>query len=141
MRRLGSYAERRTSSRRKRCRAFRQLHPADLLPRRSGFPCLPDRSQKRGPPFTRTRLHLFSSSGTTTSSPPTAGGDMRTALVLGGGGVPGVAYHAAVLAALENDLGWDARSAQVIVGTSAGAIVGSLPRAGARPLDPAGLPV
>jgi hypothetical protein len=45
--------------------------------------------------------------------------------VLGGGGLAGQAYHAAVLAALEHDLGWDPRTAAVIVGTSAGAITGA----------------
>jgi len=41
----------------------------------------------------------------------------RVGLVLGAGGLTGVAYLAACLAALENDLGWDARSADLIVGT------------------------
>jgi NTE family protein len=52
---------------------------------------------------------------------------MRVALVLGGGGVIGLAYHAAALAAIEHDLGWDPRSADVVVGTSAGSFLG-LPR-------------
>ena len=51
-------------------------------------------------------------------------------LVLGAGGVVGQAYHAGVLAMLEHDYGWDPRSADVIVGTSAGAITGSLLRVG-----------
>jgi NTE family protein len=51
-------------------------------------------------------------------------------LVLGAGGVVGQAYHSGVLAALENDWRWDARSVDVIVGTSAGAITGGLLRAG-----------
>jgi NTE family protein len=51
-------------------------------------------------------------------------------LVLGAGGVVGQAYHAGVLAALENDLGWDPRDTDVIVGTSAGAITGMLLRSG-----------
>ena len=50
-------------------------------------------------------------------------------LVLGAGGVVGQAYHAGVLAALEHDCGWDPRTAQVIVGTSAGSITGTLLRA------------
>jgi NTE family protein len=54
----------------------------------------------------------------------------RIGLVLGAGGVVGQAYHAGVLAALEHDWGWDARGADVIVGTSAGSITGSLLRAG-----------
>ena len=51
-------------------------------------------------------------------------------LVLGAGGVVGQAYHAGVLAMLEHDYGWDPRTADVIVGTSAGAITGSLLRVG-----------
>lgn len=54
----------------------------------------------------------------------------RIGLVLGAGGVVGQAYHAGVLAALEHDYGWDPRTAEVIVGTSAGSITGSLLRAG-----------
>jgi len=50
-------------------------------------------------------------------------------LVLGAGGVVGQAYHAGVLAALEHDCGWDPRTAEVIVGTSAGSITGTLLRA------------
>jgi NTE family protein len=51
-------------------------------------------------------------------------------LVLGAGGVVGQAYQAGVLAALEHDFGWDPRSADVIVGTSAGSITGTLLRTG-----------
>lgn len=54
----------------------------------------------------------------------------RVGLVLGAGGVVGQAYHAGVLAALEHDYGWDPRSAEVIVGTSAGSITGTLLRQG-----------
>ncbi len=54
----------------------------------------------------------------------------RTGLVLGAGGVVGQAYHAGVLAALQHDRGWDARNADVIVGTSAGSITGALLRSG-----------
>ncbi len=42
----------------------------------------------------------------------------------------GQAYHSGVLAALEHDLGWDPRTAEVIVGTSAGSITGTLLRSG-----------
>jgi NTE family protein len=51
-------------------------------------------------------------------------------LVLGGGGVPGIAFHAGTLLAIETDFGWDPRRSDVIVGTSAGSIVGALLRAG-----------
>jgi NTE family protein len=54
----------------------------------------------------------------------------RIGLVLGAGGVVGHAYHAGVLAALEEATGWDPRDAEVIAGTSAGSAVGSLLRAG-----------
>ena len=59
----------------------------------------------------------------------------KVGLVLGGGGVVGQAYHAGVLSALEHDVGWDPREADVIVGTSAGAIVGTLLRGGVAPSD------
>jgi NTE family protein len=57
--------------------------------------------------------------------PPTP----RIGLVLGAGGVVGHAYHAGVLDGLGDATGWDPRHAEVIVGTSAGSVVGSLLRA------------
>jgi NTE family protein len=54
----------------------------------------------------------------------------RVGLVLGAGGTVGQAYHAGVLAALEHDLDWDPRTADVIVGTSAGSVTGALLRVG-----------
>jgi NTE family protein len=51
-------------------------------------------------------------------------------LILGGGGASGAAFHAGTLLALELDLGWSPQRADVIVGTSAGSIVGGLLRAG-----------
>ncbi|MGH8978222.1 MAG: patatin-like phospholipase family protein [Acidimicrobiia bacterium] len=65
----------------------------------------------------------------------------RIGLVLGGGGAVGAAYHAGALAALEQDLGWDARTAHVIVGTSAGAIAGTLLRMHVPPSDLAAMTV
>jgi NTE family protein len=59
----------------------------------------------------------------------------RIGLVLGGGGASGLAFHAGVLWALHHDLGWDARTADIIVGTSAGSIVGALLRSGVSPED------
>jgi len=56
-------------------------------------------------------------------------------LVLGAGGVVGHAFHAGVLAALTEATGWDPREADVIVGTSAGSVVGALLRAGASAPD------
>ncbi len=55
-------------------------------------------------------------------------------LVLGAGGVVGGAYHAGALAALA-EAGWDARSADLIVGTSAGSICAAALRAGLAPRD------
>lgn len=66
---------------------------------------------------------------------------MRTGLVLGAGGLVGQAYHAGVLAALELDLGWDPRSADVIVGTSAGSLVASALRLGLPAEDLAAMAV
>jgi NTE family protein len=61
---------------------------------------------------------------------PTVNPGPRVGLALGAGGVTGAAYLAGALAALENDLGWDARGADAIVGTSAGALIGALLRSG-----------
>jgi NTE family protein len=47
----------------------------------------------------------------------------------------GLAYHAGALAGLAHDLGWDPRSADVVVGTSAGSVAGTLLRAGAPAHD------
>ncbi|HTK15054.1 MAG TPA: patatin-like phospholipase family protein, partial [Acidimicrobiia bacterium] len=59
----------------------------------------------------------------------------RIGLVLGAGGAVGHAFHAGVLAALADHTGWDARDAEVVVGTSAGSLVGALLRAGLSPAD------
>jgi pimeloyl-ACP methyl ester carboxylesterase/predicted acylesterase/phospholipase RssA len=59
----------------------------------------------------------------------------RIGLVLGAGGATGHAFHIGVLSALEEVTGWDPRTADVIVGTSAGAIIGALLRAGMSPRD------
>lgn len=57
---------------------------------------------------------------------------MRTpfGLVLGAGGTVGLAYHAGVLRALEEVGGVVANDASLVVGTSAGAVVGAYLRAG-----------
>jgi NTE family protein len=55
--------------------------------------------------------------------------------------VIGLAYHAAALAAMEHDLGWDPRSADVIVGTSAGSVIGALLRRGVPASDLAAVTV
>jgi NTE family protein len=59
----------------------------------------------------------------------------RVGLVLGAGGIVGQAYHAGVLAALEADLGWDPRTADLTVGTSAGSITATLLRGGVSARD------
>ncbi len=55
-------------------------------------------------------------------------------LVLGAGGVAGGAWHGAVLAALA-ERGWDARRADLVVGTSAGSGVAAALRLGVPPTD------
>ena len=54
----------------------------------------------------------------------------KVGLVLGGGGIAGFAYMTTTLTVLQQATGWDPRSAEVIVGTSAGANVGGLLRGG-----------
>jgi len=49
--------------------------------------------------------------------------------------VTGGAFHAGVLSALADVCGWDARTAEVIVGTSAGSVTGAVLRAGLPPAD------
>lgn len=55
---------------------------------------------------------------------------VRRGLVLGCGGVAGAAWSIAVLAELERQLGWRAGDAQVLIGTSAGAVLAALLGAG-----------
>jgi NTE family protein len=57
------------------------------------------------------------------------------ALVLGAGGVVGHAFHVGVLNALAGEFGWDARQARLVIGTSAGSVVGASLRAGLNPAD------
>ncbi len=59
----------------------------------------------------------------------------RVTVVLGAGGPVGHAFHAGLLDALSEGLGWDAREAHLVVGTSAGAQVGALLRAGMSGAD------
>jgi NTE family protein len=55
---------------------------------------------------------------------------VRFGLVLGAGGVVGMSYHAGVLHALSEVGGLDPASADLIVGTSAGSVMGALLRSG-----------
>lgn len=57
------------------------------------------------------------------------------ALVLGAGGAVGAAYHAGVVAALHDVSGFDARDADLVVGTSAGSGIAASLRAGLAPAD------
>jgi NTE family protein len=59
----------------------------------------------------------------------------RTGLVLGGGGLLGAAWTMGALAALERETGWDPRTADVILGTSAGSVVAALLGFGASTAD------
>lgn len=81
------------------------------------------------------------SSGSTPGRPGGPGtpgapdGRLRVALVLGGGGLTGTAFHAGVVRALADAGGWDARSADLVVGTSAGSTTAAVLRAGLSPSD------
>jgi NTE family protein len=62
---------------------------------------------------------------------PIASSDSRRfALVLGAGGAVGLAYHAGTLRALEKVAGVDPRSADLVIGTSAGSVIGARLRRG-----------
>lgn len=54
----------------------------------------------------------------------------RIGLALGGGGIAGYAFHAGVLGAIQEKTGWDPRTAEVMVGTSAGSGIVGLLRGG-----------
>ena len=58
---------------------------------------------------------------------------MKVGLVLGAGGVMGGAWLTGGLAALCDETGWDPETADVIVGTSAGSMIGSLIGTGVPP--------
>src|SRR3979490_1651584 len=58
---------------------------------------------------------------------------MRVGLVLGAGGVMGGAWITGGLHALATETGWDPAAADYIVGTSAGAMMGSLLASGVPP--------
>src|SRR5919107_4165856 len=58
---------------------------------------------------------------------------MKVGLVLGAGGVVGAAWLIGALEALEAETGWDASTADHIIGTSAGSVVGALIADGIAP--------
>ncbi|MGH9297830.1 MAG: patatin-like phospholipase family protein, partial [Acidimicrobiales bacterium] len=60
---------------------------------------------------------------------------MSIALVLGAGGLVGIAHHIGVLNALEEELGLSEEQVSLVVGTSAGSAVASYLRSGWLPSD------
>lgn len=58
---------------------------------------------------------------------------MRIGLVLGAGGVVGGSWLTGALEALESETGWTSSEADIIVGTSAGSVVGALTAQGLSP--------
>src|SRR3954462_4713486 len=58
---------------------------------------------------------------------------MKVGLVLGAGGVVGAAWLIGALEALAAETGWDPSSADYVVGTSAGSVVGALIAEGIAP--------
>jgi NTE family protein len=56
-------------------------------------------------------------------------------LVLSAGGAPGRAYHAGTLAGIQAVTGWDARTADLVIGTSAGSQAAAFVRGGLSPAD------
>jgi NTE family protein len=58
---------------------------------------------------------------------------MRVGLVLGAGGVVGASWLIGALEAVQSETGWDPSGADMIVGTSAGAVVGALTAEGIPP--------
>jgi NTE family protein len=59
----------------------------------------------------------------------------RVGLVLGAGGITGIAWLAGAVRALEEHTGWEASSADILAGTSAGAVVATVLAAGHDPCD------
>jgi NTE family protein len=60
----------------------------------------------------------------------------RVGLVLGGGGITGGAFHFGALFALRLATGWDPARADVIIGTSSGAVAAAITRSGHLDLEP-----
>src|SRR3954452_24795840 len=58
---------------------------------------------------------------------------MKVGLVLGAGGVTGGSWLTGALYALVEETGWDPGSADIVVGTSAGSVVGTIIAAGGVP--------
>ncbi|MEV4614059.1 patatin-like phospholipase family protein [Kitasatospora sp. NPDC049258] len=64
-----------------------------------------------------------------------AGDGPRRGLVLGGGGMLGAAWTVGALCAVEEITGWRPGSAEVLLGTSAGALLSALLAAGVQPAE------
>jgi NTE family protein len=64
---------------------------------------------------------------------------VTTALVLGAGGLTGQAFHVGILTALAEETGFDGRTADVVVGTSAGSLVAAGLTAGFSAADQAAM--
>jgi NTE family protein len=60
---------------------------------------------------------------------------VKLALVLGAGGLVGIAHHIGVMCALEDELGLDQSQADLLIGTSAGSVVAAYLRTGWTPRD------
>lgn len=58
---------------------------------------------------------------------------MRVGLVLGGGGLVGASWLVGALESLESETGWSPSEAELIVGTSAGSVVGAMTAQGIPP--------
>ncbi|MFI6446076.1 patatin-like phospholipase family protein [Kitasatospora sp. NPDC050543] len=66
---------------------------------------------------------------------PVSADGVRRGLVLGGGGMLGAAWTIGALCAVEESTGWQPGGAQVILGTSAGSILGAMLAVGVRAAD------
>src|SRR4051812_24924743 len=60
---------------------------------------------------------------------------VRRGLVLGGGGMLGAAWMTGALKVVSEAVAWDPREAEMLVGTSAGAVLAALVGAGASPAE------
>jgi NTE family protein len=63
---------------------------------------------------------------------------VRVGLVLGGGGVRGASWLMGALRGLVAETGWAPAGSELVVGTSAGAVVAALTASGAKPWDALG---
>jgi NTE family protein len=60
---------------------------------------------------------------------------VKLALVLGAGGLVGIAHHVGVACALHDELGFDENHADLVIGTSAGSAIGAYLRSGWTPIE------